>query len=316
MNNQTNNHEVAVTPSSHTPLATKPPVKNHPFAILRLLRPLDWSKNSFVFAGLLFGHRWNDLAMLLLVLQAFAGFCLVASGIYIVNDLLDRERDAHHPKKRHRPLASGAVTPPVAISVAIGLFVGGHTLTYLVSPAAFGFLLTYTVLNFAYTFKLKHVVLLDVFSIAAGFVLRILVGTVGVNIHPSQWILLCGLTLALFLGFCKRRVELEAVGGEPAAHREVLDAYRRRVLDQMIGICASCAVIAYCLYTIDAETQRAHSTRWLMATAPFVIYGILRYLHLLHAGTAGGRAAVDLIRDKHLLVTVVGYLTVTIALLS
>jgi len=284
--------------------------------VLRLLRPLDWSKNSFVFAGLLFGHRWNEPAKLQASLLAFAAFCAMASAVYVVNDLLDRHRDAHHPTKRHRPIAAGVVAPSWAVALAAGLAAGALWVGHWVSPAALGIIALYAVLNIAYTVRLKQIVLLDVFVIASGFVLRILTGTVGVDIPPSPWILICGLTLALFLGFCKRRAELEAAGEDPGKHRPVLDVYSPRDLEQMIGICAACAIITYSLYTIDDKTAAAHGTPWLMATVPFVIYGILRYIHRLHAGGGGGRPALDVVRDPHLITTIVGWLVVTAWLLA
>lgn len=285
-------------------------------SLFGLMRPLDWSKNSFVFAGLIFGHRWTDRGTTLQSLLAFAAFCCVASSIYVLNDFVDRERDALHPEKRHRPLASGAVSPEAAAALGIMLLVGGHALAFMVSRIALVLVMVYATSNVAYSLGLKRVVLLDVFIIAAGFVLRILVGTVGIGIRPSPWILLCGLTLALFLGFCKRRAELMTTGEEPSRHREVLGQYRIQVLDQVIGICAACAIITYCLYTIDPKTQATHGTSWLMATAPFVIYGILRYIHRLHVGASTGRTARDFGRDPHLILTVLGWIAVTVWLLA
>ncbi len=287
-----------------------------PLALVRLLRPLDWSKNTFVFAGLLFGHRWDDLASVMSALLAFAAFSCAASSIYILNDFLDRDQDALHPTKRNRPLASGAVSPEAAAALGIALLVGGHAIAFMVSRTALILVMTYVAVNVAYSLGLKRVVLLDVFLIASGFVLRILAGTIGLDIKPSPWILLCGLTLALFLGFCKRRAELMTGGDEARKHRAVLGLYRTQDLDQMIGICAACSVITYCLYTIDTKTQETHETEWLMATAPFVIYGILRYIHRLHAGVSGGRTALDVGRDPHLILTVVGWLSVTLWLLA
>ena len=284
-------------------------------ALVRLLRPLDWSKSSFVFAGLLFGHQWTEPGKVQAVLAAFVAFCAAASSVYVFNDLLDRERDAQHPTKRLRPIASGAVGVPLALSMASTLATAGLTLAWWVSQTAFWLVAVYTLVNVAYTIRLKHVVLLDVFVIASGFVIRILVGTVGVDIPPSPWILVCGLTLALFLGFCKRRAELRETGEDRTRHRRVLDAYSERDLESMIGICAACAIITYCLYTIDEKTVATHGTEWLIATVPFVIYGILRYIHQLHTGTSGGRAATDLAKDPHLVLTVIGWIGVTTWLL-
>lgn len=285
-------------------------------ALGRLLRPLDWSKNSFVLAGLLFGHKWNDLGKVQSVLLAFIAYCAVASSVYVFNDLRDRKQDAHHPKKKHRPIASGAVSPGLAVGWGLLLLGGGLFGAYLVSWAALALIAAYAVLNAAYTLKLKHVVILDVFIIASGFVLRILVGTVGVDIPPSPWILVCGLSISLFLGFCKRRAELGALANDPSKHRAVLDDYTERDLEQAITISASCAIVSYALYTIDTNTVKTHGTAWLIATVPFVIYGIMRYIHRLHVGKSGGRTATDFLKDPHLALTALGWIATTLWLLS
>jgi len=174
----------------------------------------------------------------------------------------------------------------------------------------------YAVLNVGYSMGLKHVVLLDVFIISAGFMLRILAGTLGVGIAPSHWLLLCGLMLTLFLGFAKRRAELNIMAGEGASHREVLDDYDPVLLDKLIGICAAGAIISYSLYTVSAETLAMHGTSSLIATVPFVIYGIFRYLFLLHRRGGGGDPAAALLKDAHLLGAFVGWFVTVIVSLS
>ena len=285
-------------------------------AFLLLLRPHQWLKNGFVFVGLLFGHAWNDPVKLGQALAAFAAFCLLASAVYVMNDLIDREQDRLHPKKKRRPLAAGSVSVAAATVLAAMLLLAGGSIAWLWAGSAPWIFLVYVVLNIAYSFKLKHVVILDVFIIASGFMLRILAGTLGLGIAPSQWLLLCGLMLTLFLGFAKRRAELNALLAESAGHRRVLEHYTAPMLDQFIGIAAAGTVISYALYTVSAETVALHGTRGLIATVPFVLYGMLRYLWRLHTRGGGGDPAQELLSDPHLLAATAGWLLLVLALLG
>jgi 4-hydroxybenzoate polyprenyltransferase len=190
--------------------------------LLRLMRPHQWVKNTFVFTGLLFGHAWHDTHLVVQVVIAFIAFCLVSSAIYTFNDIIDLEQDRNHPKKRSRPLATGSVSISAAFALAVILGLLGFVLAYAVSPTVFIILCGYALMNIAYSLWLKHVVILDVFIIATGFMLRILAGTLGVGIPPSQWLLLCGLMVTLFLGFTKRRAEIIALADDKTAHRKVL----------------------------------------------------------------------------------------------
>ncbi|MDP2134599.1 MAG: UbiA prenyltransferase family protein, partial [Sulfuritalea sp.] len=203
-----------------------------------MLRPHQWLKNGFVFVGLLFGHAWSDPVRLGQALAAFAAFCLLASAVYVMNDLIDREQDRLHPRKKHRPLAAGSVSPAAAMVLAALCLLAGGILAWRWAGSAPWIFLAYVMLNVAYSFGLKHVVILDVFIIAAGFMLRILAGTLGIDIAPSQWLLLCGLMLTLFLGFAKRRAELNALLADSAGHRRVLEHYTAPMLDQFIAIAA------------------------------------------------------------------------------
>jgi len=284
-------------------------------ALIRLLRPHQWLKNGFVFVGLLFGHAWHDPVMVGQALAAFAAFCLLSSAVYVMNDLLDREQDRQHPKKKHRPLAAGTVSVPTAIALAVLCLLGGGTLAVLYAGAAPWIFFAYVAMNIAYSLGLKHVVILDVFIIASGFMLRILAGTLGLGIAPSHWLLLCGLMLTLFLGFAKRLSELNALREESTGHRRVLEHYTAPMLDQFIGITAAATVISYALYTVSAETAALHGTRQLILTVPFVLYGMLRYLWRLHAQGGGGDAAQELLTDAHLLIAVVGWLLLVLGLL-
>ena len=284
--------------------------------LIRLLRPHQWLKNGFVFVGLLFGHAWSDPVKLGQALAAFAAFCLLASAVYVMNDLIDREQDRLHPKKKDRPLAAGTVGVGPAQALAVACLVGGGVIAWLWAGSAPWIFLAYVLLNVGYSFGLKHVVILDVFIIAAGFMLRILAGTLGIGIAPSQWLLLCGLMLTLFLGFAKRRAELIALQSESAGHRRVLEQYTAPMLDQFIGIAAAGTVISYALYTVSAETVALHGTRALIATVPFVLYGMLRYLWKLHARGGGGDPAQELLRDPHLLAATAGWLLLVLMLLG
>lgn len=283
---------------------------------LKLLRPHQWVKSGFVFVGLLFGHVWGDLVLVHQVLLAAAAFALAASAVYVGNDLADRERDRQHPEKRHRPLACGSVSVTQALLLAGACLLAALLLAYAAANAVLLVVLLYVALNAAYSLGLKHVVLLDVFIISAGFMLRILAGTLGVGIAPSHWLLLCGLLLTLFLGFAKRRAELNALAGSGGSHRRVLDDYDPVLLDKLITICAAGAIVNYSLYTVSPETVAMHGTTNLIYTVPFVIYGIFRYLFLLHRRGGGGDPAAALLRDSHLLAAFAAWLLSVIALLG
>ena len=284
-------------------------------SLLKLLRPHQWIKSGFVFVGLLFGPVWNDPAMVWQVVLTAIAFSLTASAVYVMNDLVDRDRDRVHPEKCRRPLASGAVRPFEAILLGSFCLIVGLGLAHRVSGTVLLIVLAYVALNVAYSQGLKHVVLLDVFIIATGFMLRILAGTQGVGIAPSHWLLLCGFAVTLFLGFAKRRAELNRLEGDSASHRAVLDDYDPALLDKLIGISAAAAIISYSLYTVSAETVAMHGTNRLIYTVPFVVYGIFRYLFLLHRRGGGGDPAA-MLSDRHLLAAVSAWLLVLVLLLS
>jgi 4-hydroxybenzoate polyprenyltransferase len=281
-----------------------------------LLRPRHWIKNGFVFVGVLFAGAWRQPQILWRVLLAAAAFSLVASGVYIFNDLFDREQDRNHVSKKNRPLAAGRVSAGNAVILLIVLWILGFALALLASRTVLAILLLYIILNVAYSLRLKDVVLLDVFIIASGFMLRILAGTAGVGIPPSQWLLLCGLMLALFLGFTKRRAELYATGGNgEGTQRKVLNHYHSVLLDKMIVITATCVIITYSLYTMSPATIQVHHTESLIYTVPFVIYGIFRYIYSLHTRATGSDPTQELFRDPHILFSIVGWLVITLWLI-
>jgi 4-hydroxybenzoate polyprenyltransferase len=284
--------------------------------LLKLMRPRQWVKNCFVFMGILFASAWHDRQMVIHVLMAAAAFSLVASGVYIVNDLLDREQDANHPHKKHRPLAAQKVSPGIAVSLMIFLWTVGLVLGYQVSLRVLLILSAYVLINIAYSMGLKHIVLLDVFLLASGFMLRILVGTTGVGIAPSQWLLLCGLMVALFLGFAKRRAEVYASGDGSTGDRRVLASYQPVLLDKLIVITATCVILTYSLYTMNEQTVKVHRTESLIYTVPFVMYAIFRYIYSLHNQRTGSDPALEIFRDYHILAAIVGWLILTLWLIA
>jgi 4-hydroxybenzoate polyprenyltransferase len=291
-------------------------------AFAALARPAQWLKNGFVLVGLLFGHGWGDAHIVTSAFALFAAFCLLSSAVYALNDVMDAAADRVHPEKRLRPVAAGTVSPRAAVAFAAVLALAGLLIAARISGAALGIAAGYIALNAAYSFGLKHVALLDVFLIAAGFMLRILAGTSGIGIEPSRWLLLCGLMVTLFLGFAKRRAELAALQGAGGAargsahQRRALAAYTLDMLDRMIAITAAGAVIAYALYTVDARTAEVHGTDRLVFTVPFVLYGIYRYLWLLYRQGGGADPSAQLLRDPHLIAAVAGWLAATWWLIS
>jgi 4-hydroxybenzoate polyprenyltransferase len=288
------------------------------FSFIHLLRPHQWIKNAFVFVGLIFGHMWNQPIIINQVIFAAIAFCLMSSAVYIYNDIIDHPLDRLHPLKKNRPLPNGRISIKAAAILAVMLFVLALGFGELASNKVIIILLSYVVINLLYTHWLKHMVILDVFAIASGFMLRILAGTIGVGITPSQWLMFCGLMITLFLGFTKRRAEILIMQEQEELPRKVLREYNHIFLDKMIGITASCSIIGYGLYTMSAETLRVHNTANLIYTIPFVVYGIFRYLYLLHKTDvhAGQDTSKDLWQDKHLIVTVLVWFLLTLLIIT
>ncbi|QTF94382.1 MAG: decaprenyl-phosphate phosphoribosyltransferase [Halomonas sp. BM-2019] len=286
---------------------------------MKLVRPHQYLKNGFVLLGPLFAHQW-DFVTLSQALLAFLAFCCMASAVYVLNDIMDIEADRAHPVKCRRPLPSGAISLGTAKRLLTGLVVGSLVLSLLVSGWITLFVASYFVINIFYSWHLKHVVILDVFLISSGFMLRILAGTVGLGIAPSAWLLLCGLMVTLFLGFAKRRAELLMLEATDVANngltRRVLDDYSPEMLEQFIAVTAACTILAYGLYTMSPQTVAIHGSDHLIYTLPFVAYGIFRYLFLLHRRAKGNDTAKDLIQDRHLLITVVAWVATTVWVLS
>jgi 4-hydroxybenzoate polyprenyltransferase len=287
-------------------------------ALIKLIRPHQYIKNGFVLIGVIFAGQWNQPTLISAALT-FLAFCAIASAVYVINDILDVEADRQHPTKRNRPLASGKLSMASAKITAAVLLIVAMVLAATVSGIALAIVLTYFVMNLVYSWRLKHVVIMDVFIISAGFMLRILAGTLGIGIAPSEWLLLCGFMVTLFLGFAKRRAELltaEAIGGDAMLMRRVLDDYNPKMLDIFLGVTAACSILGYGLYAMSAETMQLHGTHALVYTLPFVVYGIFRYLYLLYDKGHGTDTANDLLDDRHMLLTVVCWLMATLGILA
>lgn len=256
--------------------------------LISSMRPRQWPKNGFVFVALLFDRKIFDPAGVLAVLGAFVLLCLMSGAVYLMNDLADMESDRLHPTKRNRPLASGRLDPRVAgfasfLFAAVSLAAG-----YFLSPELAVILLIYLLSQIAYTFRLKHIVLLDVLTIAAGFVLRIAAGVAVIEVERfSPWLYVFGGFLALFMALGKRRAELVLLGGDAGTHRAILEDYNLDLIDRLQGIVTTSAVVAYSLYTFLAEGLPQNHA--MMLTIPFVLYGIFRYLYLIHVRGEGAR---------------------------
>jgi 4-hydroxybenzoate polyprenyltransferase len=273
-------------------------------ALLTSLRPRQWTKNLLVFAGLIFSRGLLEPALVARSVLAFSLFCLLSGGVYLINDVIDAERDRAHPQKRHRPVASGRLPPAVALAAGVGLLAGATAAAFLLSPR-FGLVaLAYAVLLTAYSAGLKHVVIVDTLIIAGGFVLRALAGVVVLGIDFSDWLLLCTILLALFLTFGKRRAELRELEAGAIGHRPILSEYSPELLDQMIAVVTASTLMAYALYTMATETHVRLGTARLPLTIPFVLYGIFRYLYLLYRRDLGGNPSEHLLTDRALLVDV------------
>ncbi len=271
-------------------------------ALVEALRPKQWTKNAVVFAPLVFANKLLDLEGFMKVGAAAALFCLTSGVVYLCNDLLDVEADRVHPKKRNRPIASGRLGQRAALGLAGLLTVFVLAISILISPWLTLVLAVYLAMMLSYTLVLKHLVIIDVFVIAAGFLLRTAAGAVVVDIPLSPWLYVCLVLLALFIGFAKRRNEIELLEGAAGNHRRNLELYSKPLLDDLIMIVAAATIMAYSLYTFSAPNlPQSHA---MMLTIPFVLYGIFRYLYLVHREDGGGAPEQLLIEDRPLLLTV------------
>ena len=285
-------------------------------ALLKSLRPKQWTKNLLVFAGFLFTLNGTGQShSILRVLAAFGLFCAISGATYIFNDAADVERDRQHPRKCKRPIASGAVPVKAAVVIAVLLVIAAVYVSFKLS-FHFGLLAAgYLMLTSAYSASLKHIVIVDLFAIAAGFVLRAVAGAVVINVDISSWLLICTTLLALFLGLAKRRSEIITLEDGAFGHRKTLSEYNAPMLDQMLSITASAALMSYCLYTFTPLSKTGSSHPYMMMTVPFVVYGLFRYLLLVHTENAGGNPELVLLEDKPMLINIVLYvITAVVAL--
>lgn len=272
---------------------------------LRLFRPEQWIKNIFVLAGFFFSGKWNEPGLFMKGAAAFIIFCLASSAVYAFNDIRDVETDRMNLLKQKRPVASGLISKKKAGLCSLFLALISVSFSFLLSPELFWIISGYLLLNVFYTLKLKGQVLLDVFCIALGFILRVFAGTEGLGIPPSEWIIICTLMLSLFLGFSKRYAELTVSSQEG---RDVLKDYSKSFLELLLGITASCAIMSYGLYTISERTVTIHGTDHLIYSLPIVIYGLFRYLYLVIYRNAGGDPSREILADRFIRGTIIVYI--------
>jgi 4-hydroxybenzoate polyprenyltransferase len=284
-------------------------------SLVRLARPSQWIKNGVVLAALVFAGEISHPYAVERGVFAAVLFCLVSSAVYTLNDLVDREKDRQHPLKKERPLASGKVSPAAALVMMVLLlvvaFAGAIWLSYEFAAVA----AAYLVLNILYSSWLKNVVIVDAMAIGISFVLRAFAGAVAIEVPASKWLLINALLLALFLAFGKRRHELVYLEEGATAHRKILSRYSPYLLDQLIGVVTASVVVVYMLYTFSIEVSEKLGTENLFITIPFVIYGIFRYLYLIHKEERGGSPTTVLISDAPILIDVVAWLLTVIVVL-
>ncbi|NOX62453.1 MAG: decaprenyl-phosphate phosphoribosyltransferase [Chloroflexi bacterium] len=280
----------------------------------RAMRPRQWSKNLIVFAALVFDVKFMQPQPLMRTVGAFVIFCLVSSSVYLLNDLVDIEKDRAHPTKRNRPLASGALSPWVAIAAMIGLLLMALSAAFALDWTLAAVTLLYFLTNVAYSFYLKHVVIVDAMIVAMGFVLRVLAGAIVVQVERfSPWLYVCVTFIALVIALGKRRAEITSLDKEAGNHRAILDEYTVPLLDQLIGIMTAATIVAYSLYTFSAENLPKNDL--MMLTIPFVVYFLFRYIYLVRVKELGGSPDELLFKDKHLFFTAIAWGLSSVAIL-
>ncbi len=275
-------------------------------AVVAGMRPKQWVKNVFVLAPTVFALRLDDPATLIRSAVAFAVFCALSSVVYLWNDIADCEADRKHPVKRHRPIASGALSVPLALVVSLLLLAGAVAAAWWLNRGFLAVGVTYLLINVLYSWALKRVVIIDVMLVASGFLLRAIGGGLGVGVEISQWLVLCTALISLFLGFVKRRQEIVALDGS-TEQRPTLAHYSLPFLDQMISIVTASTVLAYCLYAFSPEVAEKLGTAWMGLTIPFVLFGIFRYLYLVHQQGEGENPAALVFKDMPLMVNVLAW---------
>jgi 4-hydroxybenzoate polyprenyltransferase len=280
------------------------PGRSTVLSLLISIRPGQWAKNLLIFAGLLFGLRLFDPVAVIDATLAFVIFCGLSGAVYLINDVLDRDSDRQHPLKARRPIASGAVSVPLAIGAAAVLGVTGLSAAFAINVRLGIVSAAYLALLGLYSAALKHIVIVDALTIAVGFVLRATAGAVAIDVEISHWLLVCTILGALFIALAKRRHELVLLTDGATSHRPILSEYSPYLLDQMIAVVTASTLISYVFYTISPDTQQKFGTPWLGLTIPFPLYGIFRYLYLVHRREGGGSPADLLLTDRPLLACV------------
>ena len=277
------------------------------------LRPRQWIKNGLLFVALAFTSNLHRLDLLLMTIAAFAIFCALSSAGYLLNDVADVEADRRHPTKRLRPIAAGQVPIPLAGALGAALAIGGVACAAVLNPQLGVLAAAYLLLTASYTLWIKHIVVLDVFGIAAGFVLRAVAGAVAINVPVSPWLYTATMLGALLIALGKRRAEIQTLGNGATGHRRILDVYSVSLIDQLMLIVSAAAVVTYALYTFSAPNLPPNHT--MMLTVPVVMYGLFRYLFLAHEGGAAGAPEQLLVQDRPLLATVAVWAALSVAIL-
>ncbi|MGU9058480.1 decaprenyl-phosphate phosphoribosyltransferase [Clostridium perfringens] len=278
--------------------------------LLKLMRPKQWIKNFFVFGALIFSYSFLNLNKTISALTAFIMFCLISSTVYIMNDILDVEKDRVHPKKRFRPIASGAISIKQATIALVVLLAISMISSFMINKGLFFILVLYFINNIFYSFKIKNIVILDVISIAVGFILRVIAGGLAIDVSLSGWILLCTFFISLFLGFEKRRNEIIKLEGKANEHRKILDDYSDELLKQFSDITLTCTVISYAMYTFVA-----YENAYMMITNIFVVYGLFRYKYLSMKKGQGGSPTETVMTDKSIIIDVILWVITSVVIL-
>jgi 4-hydroxybenzoate polyprenyltransferase len=276
------------------------------------MRPQQWIKNLLLFGPLIFSMNLFDVTMVTRTALAFIVFSLAGSAVYLLNDVVDVEKDKAHPVKRNRPIASGKLPIKIALVFMAVIGAGSLVLAWDLSQTLAYIIIIYMVNNLFYSFKLKHIVLIDVGSLSLGFVLRVFAGAAVIGVEASPWLIMCTILLSSFLGFAKRRHELVLLGENNTNHRSVLEHYSPHLLDQLILISAASTVMSYALYTVNGKTVAKFGTTNLIYTVPFILYGVFRYLFLIHNRKKGGDPAKVLLNDAPMVLNIVVWLSVCV----
>lgn len=272
------------------------------------MRPRQWYKNLVIFIGIVFSLNLLNFNLWIDAAAAFAVFCALSGSIYLINDILDIEKDKNHPKKRLRPIASGKLKPAHAMVFALSIIIIVLGIAYLINTLFLGAAITFFLLILIYSVFLKHIIIVDIMIISTGFVIRAIAGCLAVSVLISPWLIICAFLLALFLGIGKRRHELVLLGEKSGEHRKILDGYSTEMLDQMINITTSALIMSYSLYTFFTGKI------FIMLTIPFVFYGIFRYMYLVHTENFGGEPEM-LFKDKGMLMSMVLWVLLVISVL-